>query len=172
MSLPQEFAPITAQLRVLRIIIASLILGVAFALACALTIAAPQAGDAGLVVELGAVAVLAGAAGARVVLPPLIDTVTRRQVRQQVASISLPADARSRETVTRLIPGYTARTIVAAAIAESAGFMGVVACFMRPSPIGIAVALAGMGLIATLWPTRAGIENWLEDQLRRIDLEA
>jgi hypothetical protein len=170
MSSLHESQPISAQLRVLRIIIAALMAGVAIALVCAVVFIKPPPNDTGAIVEVIALAALAGAAVGRFLLPPLIDSATRRQVRQQVAT--LPADARPRETVSRLIQGYMGRTIIAAAIAESAGFMGVAACFIRPSPIGIGVALAGIALIATLWPTRVGIENWLEDQLRRIELEA
>ena len=170
MTRPSESQPIDAPLRILRIIIAALIAGVCVALGSALVLGDPQPNDIGAIIEIIALAALAGAMVGRFALPPLIDAATRRQVRQQVAT--LPADARSHETFTRLAAGYTSRTIVVAALAESAGFMGVVACFIRPSPIGIGVALAGAVLIATLWPTRVGMENWLEDQLRRIELEA
>ena len=79
-------------------------------------------------------------------------------------------DALMRQRVARLLNGHLTRTIVTAATIEVAGDAGNRRIIrLVATKVGLAAALVGAGLIITLYPTRSGLENWLQSQFRLLD---
>jgi hypothetical protein len=64
----------------------------------------------------------------------------------------------------RLWTLYQTRLILVAALLEGAGFMQAIFYLMEGQTFSLAVALVLLAWLALLFPTRAGVEEWVERQ--------
>ncbi len=160
MSLHESFL---SRLRQLQVVIAALAGGAAIFLAVVLVL--PRPGDverADPFLVYLAVAVTVGAVGARFALPGLLRTQGRRQIRAGQSIRGASDDE-------RLLALYQSEVIVAAALLEGAALLCAVAYMVERSTVGIGLGIALVGLML-LWefPTRSRLEQWLEEQGKRL----
>jgi hypothetical protein len=70
-----------------------------------------------------------------------------------------------------LLGVYQTTTIVGAALNEGPAFLALIAYMIEGSPVALAVAGLLMGALAARFPSRAGVERWLGDQVEAIERE-
>ena len=171
MSLPMDSQPLAKHLFTVRVIVASLFAGIVVGLIGVVQVVQPPVNPVKLFlfdpVVMGFI--LLGVVLVRRFLPPAMDRATRRQILQSESQSAETWDALMRQRVTRLLNGHLTRTIVTAAIIEAPAWLGIVGYILGATKVGPAAALVGAVLIATLYPTRGGLENWLQSQFRLLD---
>jgi hypothetical protein len=163
--------PLTRHLFTVRVILASLLAGIVVGLICVVQVVRPPANPVNVFlfdpVMMGFM--LLGVLLVRRFLPPAMDRAARRQILQSEIQSAEPWDALMRQRVTLLLNGQLTRTIVTAAIVEAPAMLGIVGYTLGATKVGTVAALVGAGLIATLYPTRNGLEGWLQTQFRLLD---
>lgn len=115
---------------------------------------------------------------ARLVVPTMIVAQARRKI--VAGEWELPqgpdqAGVRSMIERTgdagRLMAVHQVKTIVAAALVEGVTFFAIIAYMLTQSSFAFAVACIMIAVLALHFPTRNGIFNWIESQLRRVEEE-
>ena len=71
------------------------------------------------------------------------------------------------ETGRRMLAVYQTQMLARLAPLESAALFGAVVFLLQRSPVGLGVAVAGMGMMALRFPTRRRVEAWLAAHVRR-----
>jgi hypothetical protein len=166
MSLPDQQGAVAPITRTLQIIIASLAAGVTIFLLISLVVGppgnAPVAALAGLPV-LTAISLLF----ALMVIPLsiVVPTLLTDSRRKQIAKTPPPHDR------PELIATYQTQKIVGGALNEGAAFFTAIAYFVERNPVALGLTvLLILGIVAR-FPTRAKVEEWLEDQLQKLSQE-
>lgn len=67
-----------------------------------------------------------------------------------------------------LLGAHQTRLIITLAILEAAAFFNLIAVMLEGSVLNLGFALLLLGLMASQFPTRGRLENWLADQLDRV----
>lgn len=151
----------------MRIILLALTMGVVSFAAISLFMGGRGAKGEPLLVWMG-LAMGAGALVVRQVLRGVMPAGIRRGI-VSTQNVELKVDRNSIEP--RLISGYQTRFIVSAALIEGACFFNLI-CYMVehqwPS-----LAYVGFGLVINLstFPSKDGVETWIQQQFELIDLE-
>lgn len=103
---------------------------------------------------------------ARMVIP---DTVVARGRRRIAASQTRELE----ETRVRgaLLPLFSVRTLLAAAIAEGVTFFMLTAYLLEQSRLALILAVVLIAGVATHMPTRRGVVHWIDQQLKLIEQE-
>jgi len=160
MSLPESFA---SRLRQVQIVVAALAGGAASFLVVASVLRLPgEVERTEPLLGYVAIGITAGALGARFVLPGLLRTRGRKQIRAGEA-------IRGSTDEERLLALYQSEVILGAALLEGAALFGAVAALLERSPIGIGLGIMMITLML-FWefPTRVRLEDWLEEQGKRL----
>jgi hypothetical protein len=121
---------------------------------------------------------LAGDLMARLIVPSMIVANARRKIVEGRWSLAdgpnqaaaLPIIERTGDAG-RLMFTHQTKTIVGAALIEGVTFFAIMAYLMTQSTFALAVACIMIAVLALHFPTRNGVFNWIEDQLRRIEEE-
>jgi len=121
---------------------------------------------------------LIGDVAARLIVPSMIIAQARRKIAAgQWRLPDGPNQASAMPIIERtgeagmLFFTHQTKTIVAAAIIEGVTFFAIIVYMMTQSMFGLAVAIVMIAVLTLHFPTRDGVLNWIEDQLRRIDEE-
>ncbi len=174
----QDAQRLTIHLRVMRIIIGAMLMGVVSFLAIALFLASQRPLDPNRenLITLMALGGLAFAIIARFVAPRL---VAANLIRQIAAGTWLPqrrAGMEAEEVAAELYASDAAkllavnqtRTLIAAALLEGASFLGCLAYMVEGSIFALAVPLVGIVLLALTIPMSDRVIAWAETQQARI----
>ena len=157
------------QVRTLRIIVASLVMGCVTFLCVALYVR-EQLGRADtetpLITYVGLVG-LPVALGLRFLVP----TQIARATRQRLIAAESGADSTDQSIATQLGMAYQTRTIIAGALLEGPTFLFLVAYLVEGSPIAIACAVVLTVALALHFPTSSRVENWIGEQIRLVEQE-
>jgi hypothetical protein len=125
---------------------------------------APQPPPAGVpVLTFAALGFAAFTAVGSTVIPLFLQAAWRRQVRQQHgpgATGPAPALGPDADWWAR----YQTRLLLQAAPLEGAAFFQLIACLIEGLPVSLAVAGGLLTCLLMLFPTRAGVERWVEAQ--------
>ena len=94
------------------------------------------------------------------IVPPVAARLVSAQAMKQIP----PGDFAAQDPVDlgrRLLQVYQVQMLVQLAPLEGASLFGAVVFLVMQSPVGLAVALAGMVAMAMRFPTRSRVESWL-----------
>ena len=154
---PNPQPSLAASLLINKLLAASLISGVGiFLLVAGFLPGKPMARAGSSPLELLCIGVLVLTLIAAPVLARLVSAQAMRQI---------PAgDFAAQDPVAlgrRLLQVYQVHMLVQLAPVEGASLFGAIVFFVMHSPVGLAVALAGMGAMAMRFPTRPRVESWL-----------
>ncbi len=110
----------------------------------------------------------------RFVVPPLIVSAQRKQIAGMLPDVSREPFAEDQqqadsEAFRQLYGLFQLKTIIAAAILEGAGFMNLIAYMNEGQMTSLIVAFVVMALVLMLFPTRSGVENWIEGEIATIE---
>lgn len=167
---------IAQKIVVLQIIVAALTAGVTIALAVVafmrlgLGIVAPRAGETPIVTYI-AIAVSVVILVARPFILSQITSAAVRALARELAQKPPGADkpgSQPTELASRLFDILQLRTIVGCAFIESLGFFFAIAYFLENSTVALAVGVLTAFGLAAVFPTRSTIEEWLDEQRRRL----
>lgn len=166
------------RIRTLQIIVASLTLGpLIFLLVVVFAIQPPQPPQP---IAFGAVNLTtislgfaAAAVAVRAFVPATIVARARREAGQNAASNGgrRNDDDQRATTVFALWNAYMVKTIVGAAILEGTCFFLIVAYQLERQPIALSTAAAFLTAVACHFPTSSRIDNWIENQVQRVNEE-
>jgi len=121
---------------------------------------------------------LIGDVAARLIVPNILVANARRLIVAGKWSVPLgPTQADVKLMIERtgdagkLFVAHQIKLIVGAAIIEGVTFFAIIVYMVTESMFGLGVAIVMLAVLALHFPTREGVLNWIEDQLRRIDEE-
>ena len=161
---PQPPPSLAASLLINKLLAVSLISGVGFFLLIAGFVThKPMARAGSSPLEWVVVAMLAAA----LALSPILARVVATQALKQISAGDVAAQDPV-ELGRRLLQVYQVRMLAELAPLEGASLVGAIVFFIQPSPVGLAVALTGMGAMALRFPTKARVESWLADTVRAL----
>jgi tellurite resistance protein TehA-like permease len=176
MSTPDHDAFFEASLRTMRIIVAALVAGVVTFLVIAVYLR--QAGRMPAPPEMPTITYIAVPFGLSVVaaysfLPNAVAAGARRRIAQGIwyRGPHAPALGRPLSDREKLLVVYNTRLIVGAALLESVAFYLLIAYLLEGIPWSLAGAVLFAGGIAAQFPTRPGVERWLEAQMDLLQQE-
>lgn len=89
---------------------------------------------------------------------PLLSRIVTAQ------ALAAPAEAASGDPLQagrRLLAVYQTQMLATLATLEGAALLGAIVFLLQQSPVGLGVAVAGMGAMALRFPTRRRVEAWL-----------
>jgi hypothetical protein len=165
---------LSAQIRVLQIIVTAVALGPLVYLGVVVSMAppaGPPAAQGGLSSTLMACAMAAAAVTAWLVVPPLVTRKFRRQIAAGAwppTDASVDSHAAPMSDAGKLGAVYNVRTIIAVALLEGATFFLVFAYQHERNPLALGVGVALMVGIALHLPTPTRVVEWVERQLVRL----
>jgi hypothetical protein len=165
MSQPDSDTALSPRLHIMRIIIFALVNGLVIFLGIAVFIRLnnpPQPANPNLpVVTFMALGFAVMDLLIHAILPNLTTAAGRRRILQGNG----PTDAsRLADDRGQLCALYQTRMIIGAALLEGAAFFLLIAYLLEGQVICLATAVFFVALIASKFPTRAGVENWIEKQ--------
>ncbi|HYT93235.1 MAG TPA: hypothetical protein VEL76_31240 [Gemmataceae bacterium] len=173
MSMPDSDAFLLPRLRVMRIVVLALVLGVVAFLVLALIIRA-QGGLAApptpfltyLALGFGGLQI-----GVSLLFPRFVVTQSRRQLARGQYPATAEASAQAPDDLTSLCNVFQTQLIIAAALLEGAAFFLLIA-YLQEGEVaalgGVAVLLA---LLLVKFPTRPALESWLTEQQELLNQE-
>jgi hypothetical protein len=152
----------------LRIIIGALLFGVTAYVVFASVQAAPVERP-----ERSISLIAAGMAAACAALSVVVPRIIGAQQRQELANRKSPpanasAEAQAAEDAGPLLMGYQTRRIIAAAILEGGAFFNAYVYQTERLPLTLALLVVLLAGLATLFPFRGLVEQWLEGELRTV----
>ena len=160
---PQPPPSLAAALLINRLLAASLISGVGvFLLVAGFTTGKPMARAGSSPLELLSIVVLVLTLIAAPMLARLVSAQAMRQIPAGDFATQDPVDLGR-----RLLQVYQVRMLVELAPVEGSSLFGAIVFFVMHSPVGLAVALAGMGAMAMRFPSRARVESWLAGAVQK-----
>jgi len=181
---------IARQVRIPQIIVGALAAGPVFFLVIVIVLV--QQGfsgttDIGPILTYLAVAFAVLAVSARLIVPNLIVARARRGIlsgtwhspqsvysqsqHPQPAQEDLARFFEQTGDAGKLFYVFHTRTIVAAAILEGTAFFGLIAYLSEGSLVALVLAVAMIIAVAAHFPTRSGVLEWIEGQLRLLERE-
>ncbi len=170
MSGPDQDALLSARLRVMRIVVLALALGVATFLVIVIVVrqqsGAQPAPDPPLLTYMAL-----GFAALMTVLQAVIPGLMVTSGRRQIARGKWPAAGHGPAPVDdagKLCALYQVRLIVGAAMAEGAAFFSLIAYLTEGEVATLAAAAFMLVLVLLRFPTRFGLESWLAEQQERL----
>jgi len=171
---PRSKDPIARQVRHPQIIVGGLVAGPLVFLAIVVVLVQqgfPAVAGIAPILTYVAVAHVVMAVLARVIVPNLIVARARRRIIQGTFAQLFARLFEQTGDAGRLFFVFCVRTIVGAAILESAAFMALITYLIEGAPVALILAVAMIIAVAAHFPTRAGVLHWIEDQLRLIEQE-
>jgi hypothetical protein len=166
MNTPEEDTRLTVCLRVTRIIISALVIGV---VVCGVVFVAmrqqqnqPAAADP--FITYIALGFAAFQVMLQAVVPGLMTTGLRRQIAAGKWPPANPGRPVPPDDLGKLCGLFQTRLIVGAALVEGAAFFLLIAYFLEGSELALAGAGVMLALLLVRFPTRPGLESWLSDQ--------
>jgi hypothetical protein len=173
MSLIDPDAVLSACLRVGRIILVALALGVLAFLGIAVFIREnnPRPVPDTPILTYVALAVAALQAILQGVLPGLVATGIRRQLVAGKWPPARPGRPVPPDDRSKLCALYITRLIIGAALVEGAAFLLLIAYLLEGSVLALAAAGVMLVIILLKFPTRTGLEGWLADQEELLRVE-
>lgn len=168
---PDAAKEVRQVLRTLRIIVFALAAGLAIYLGYVLT---TEPGDARQPIKLWLyMAIFAGVAlAARLVVPGVMFRSARRQIALGTWQPNPQNDAAMPKTDEgQLMAAFQAKTIMAVALLQGAGFANVYAYSAERQPASLAISLVLLLMIIAHFPLRFWLDGWLDAQKRWLDEE-
>jgi hypothetical protein len=174
---------IAKKVRILQVIVGALLGGVLVFLGIVVALVqlniAERLDDMAFVLNLVLLVFATSMAIARAIVLPIMVSQARRKIREGTWQISLgtnsPGDVLQFVERTgdagRLFVVYQMRTIVAAAMPEGIAFFACIVYLLGHSLLALAIAAVMTTWIFRQFPTRAGVVDWIERQLQRIEEE-
>ena len=165
--------------RTMQIIVGAMVAGCVMFLVIVLVIP----GGAGIALDTPlltyiALAFAAAAVVARLVVPGIVVAQARRKilsgdwkVAARAPTAGSTASTGQDDDASKLAQVFMVRTIVAAAILEGAIFLSLIVCLLQRSTLTLGLAVVLLAALAAHFPTRAGVDRWLADQMRLLDEE-
>lgn len=173
MSVVQNPAPVEQTVRLLRIIVLAMLVGLASFLAAALFLRAQAkvpakdpAAAAGLKEPLPALTVASYTFA--MICVPLAYVVPRLVTESTVKKIAATPE-RPRGNVAPLAAAYITQAIIGVALNEGPAFMAIVAYLREGNVIALFLAVALIAGVALRIPTLAGVSRWVDDQLTKVE---
>jgi hypothetical protein len=164
MSMADEPTFLAPRIRVLQILVPALVMGVLTALIIFCSLRAqgnmPPAPPTPLISYVAvafAVVILMPFA----IVPQIVVNTGRKRLAQYGGG--------NESLVSSLFMTYQTKTIIACALLEGVAFFQAIAYFLEGQQISLILAIAFMAGIALHFPTRAGVERWIERQTELIE---
>lgn len=158
-----------SMLRVMRILIFALCMGLVFFGGIALVVA--KAPTDAAVPMLAWIGIVFGASAciARQVIRSALNSAARKTA---IGNKPIRIGTLEPKTIgDRLLIGYQTRMIVSAALLEGAGFFNLVCFITEDHWISFAVASVCLAINLSTFPSQDGVEAWIQEQLDLINLE-
>ena len=160
------------QLRVLQMILLFLIGGVAgfmFILYVMLG-ARVQPFDPKAIISMVMAGLAVVALFARMILPGMIVQANVRRIATGSVAAGQPSpDQKELSTEVQLLGVFFMKTIIGGALLEGAAFANLVAFMLEGQVYSILLVAVLLASMTIAFPTRGGLNDWLEDQARRIN---
>ncbi len=179
---PEESEAVGGYLKTLQIIVGALVFGLVMFLGIVLLLhfqqgpfQRPQAGVESLpVISVVAFVIAAIQVPLAFVIPGVVAESQCKKIADGTwnpmeNSNAPPLDPKMMTDVTKLLFVNQTRTIIGAALLEGAGFLALIAYMIEGERYVLGLALFLIGGVASRFPTRTGLENWIDDRLGRIE---
>jgi hypothetical protein len=166
-----ESPDVTAQVRVMQIIVAALSVGVLSFGGFVLATGSGAEKAEPEILTLGSI-VLAVVGGAMsFVLPALVVSRNRRSIASgtwPAASGNQPRQAVPDTDAGKLLAVYQTQLIIGAALLEGPAFVGLLAYMLEGHWAGLLVGAVCLLALMAKFPTRHGVQGWLDQQMQQI----
>jgi hypothetical protein len=174
MYVPDQDTRLSAHLRIMRILVIALAMGILTFLVVAIVV---RQQDPNQPVPDPPIFTLTGLgfAGLQLILQAVIPGLVATRLRRQLAAGNWPRLQMSApvpmDDVGKLCMLYQTRLIVGAALVEGAAFFLLIAYLLEGQIVALAAAAVMLALVLVRFPTQAGLESWLSDQQEQLRQE-
>ena len=173
----QSKDPLAGFVRTLQIIVGALVFGVFFFMMIVLFVmkAKPEPLDMRAVLSLTAIGFFLVSVVARLIIPGLIAGAACKRIasgtwtpQSGVTQAQRSTSAFLKTDEGKLVVAHQTKTIIGSALLEGAAFFCLLAYMMEGQIYTIALSVALMLAILAGFPTRGGVDSWIERQIRRV----
>jgi hypothetical protein len=177
MSLSDDSAVIDQTTRVLQIIVFALVTGLVTFLGVVLFLHAQpkparNPGAVLPVITVVAFTIAVVLAPLSLIIPRLVSDAARKQIAAgKWAPGNAPAGVTATTDAGRLAVVYQTQKIIGAAMTEGPAFLALIAYMLESTSAALGLALFLIVGVALRFPQRAQVQQWIDDQLGRLDMD-